>query len=180
MIPAVSAWIPSFNNAATLARALESIRAQTLPVAELFVVDDGSTDESVGVAEQLGVRVVRHEQNLGRGAARARAMREARHDLTLCCDAGNALEPDFLERALPSFDDPRVAAVCGRFSGGGERGVADRWRSRHLFKVSTPLPMSRRAGLLTGGAVLHKTRCEAVGGFDHALRHSEDADLGRR
>ena len=178
--PAVSAYVPCFNNADTLAQAIESIRAQRPPVAELFVVDDASTDCSVRVAEALGVRVIRHSENLGRGAVRARAMREACHDLVLCCDAGARLEPGFLKTALPWFNDPSAAAAFGRVEPSHRENTVERWRSRHLFKTWNIPPLLRRASLVTGGALMRKSLCGAAGGYNPALRHTEDADLGQR
>ncbi|MEI6349874.1 MAG: glycosyltransferase [Verrucomicrobiota bacterium] len=179
--PSISAYIPCFNNAATLAEVIASIRAQRPGVDDLVVIDDGSTDRSASVAESLGARVVRHEVNLGRGAARARAMCEARHDLVLCCDGTTALSADFLERALPWFDDPKVAAVFGHWAA-AEPGnsLASRWRARHLFKCDLRFEVARKATLSTWGAMVRKSLCEAAGGFDPKLRHSEDADLGQR
>jgi glycosyltransferase involved in cell wall biosynthesis len=54
----ISAYVPCFNNEATVGQALASLQRQTYPVDELFLVDDGSTDGSRAVAEQMGVRVV--------------------------------------------------------------------------------------------------------------------------
>jgi glycosyltransferase involved in cell wall biosynthesis len=96
----VSAYIPCYNNIDTIAEAVNSIRRQKVAVGELFVIDDGSTNGSAEVVESMGVRVIRNERNLGRGAVRNRAMTEAKNELVLCCDATNILTPDFLEKAL--------------------------------------------------------------------------------
>ena len=177
----ISAYVPCFNNAATVRRAVESILEQTLPPAETLVVDDGSTDRSVEELSGLdGVRIIRQNRNLGRGAVRARAMREARHEFVLCCDATNVLDPAFVEKALSWFDDPAVAAVFGRITQTPARGVAERWRGRHLFKLDTPLETRRGAALATGGAIVKAPAVASVGGYDARLRHTEDGDLGAR
>jgi glycosyltransferase involved in cell wall biosynthesis len=178
--PRISACIPCFNNAATIARAMESIRAQSVPVAELFVLDDSSTDESCSIAEKIGARVIRHERNLGRGAVRARAMQEAAHEMVLSCDSANTLANDFCERALPWFESGNVSAVFGRISQGPDESVITRWRGRHLFKVDSTLPVNRHAALSTWGVLMRRSHVLSVGNFDAALRHSEDADLGGR
>jgi glycosyltransferase involved in cell wall biosynthesis len=176
----VSAYVPCFNNAATLRRAVAGVLAQTLPLCETLVIDDGSADDSVARVSDLPVRVVRHGRNLGRGAARARAMQEARGEFVLCCDATNVLEPDFTAKALRWFDDPRVAAVFGVFRQGPARSAAERWRGRHLFKLDVARVAQRDALLATSGALVRRAAVEAAGGYDATLRHSEDAELGER
>jgi glycosyltransferase involved in cell wall biosynthesis len=64
----ITAYVPCFNNAASVGRALTSIQRQSIPIDQLFLVDDGSTDGSRAVAEQLGVRVIAMERNAGRDA----------------------------------------------------------------------------------------------------------------
>ena len=176
----ISAYIPCFNNRASIAAAVASVRAQTRAVDELFVVDDGSTDGSDALVESLGERVIRTGVNSGRGAVRARAMREARHELVLSCDATAALAPDFLERALKWIDAPGTVAVYGRIMDARNATVADRWRARHLFKCDLRPEPSRKAPLITTGALLRKSCAEQCGGYNPDLRHSEDADLGAR
>jgi glycosyltransferase involved in cell wall biosynthesis len=178
--PTISAYVPCFNNASTLRETIESIRKLTVPVDELFLVDDGSTDNSIALAEQLGVRIIRHAQNLGRGAVRARAMQEAKHDFVLSCDATNALPPDFAERALTWFESPNVAAVFGRIWQEDRSTAVLRWRGRHLFKMDVQLAANHRASLTTYGVLIRKSHVLAVGSFNPNLRHSEDADLGER
>jgi glycosyltransferase involved in cell wall biosynthesis len=175
----ISAYIPAFNNRGTIASTIASIRAQSVPVDELFVVDDGSTDGTAGAAASLGIRVVAFPANQGRGAARALAMTEAAHELVLCCDAAMTLDPGFVKNALPWFDDARVAAVFGWVTQPPPADAAGRWRGRHLFKTPITGPQ-RRAKLATGGAVLRASAAGEVGGFNTALRLAEDADLGAR
>lgn len=177
---AISAYIPCFNNSATVLDAVESVRNQTVPIEEVFVVDDGSTDDSAAILESAGIRVIRMERNLGRGAVRARAMEEARNELVLCCDATNTLSSDFVQKALHWFDDPKVAAIFGRIMQRPARNVVERWRGRHLFRISTPLSIKRKAPLLTGGTLVRRSPVLAVGNFNAALSRNEDADLGER
>ncbi|MHB1094101.1 glycosyltransferase family 2 protein [Thiobacillus sp.] len=71
MNPRFSVIIPAFNAATTLARAIESVRAQSWPVHEIIVVDDGSTDATADVAHRFGeaVRLIR-QPNSGVSVAR--------------------------------------------------------------------------------------------------------------
>ena len=79
MTPRFSVIIPAFNAAATLARAIESVRAQSWPAHEIIVVDDGSTDATAEVARQFGdaVRLIQQPNSgvsVARNAGAAAAM----------------------------------------------------------------------------------------------------------
>ena len=171
----ISAAIPVHNAAATLPRALASVRAQA--PGEMIVIDDGSTD---ALAPPDGARLIALGANLGRGAARARALADTDAALVLMCDATLELPPDFLARALPWFDEPRTAAVFGHVTQPPPHSTADRWRGRHLFKAEPPAAPRPDALLATGACVLRAAAVREVGGFDPTLRSGEDADLGRR
>jgi GT2 family glycosyltransferase len=176
----VSAYVPCYNNRATVVDPIRSIQRQTVVVSDIFVLDDGSSDGSPEVVEAAGVRVLRHHENLGRGAVRAHAMMEAKHELVLCCDATNVLANDFVEKALPWFRDERVAAVFGRFAQPLPRNAVERWRGRHLFKLEQPAVLQHEASLSTHGTMVRASAVKLAGGFNEKLRHTEDGDLGKR
>jgi glycosyltransferase involved in cell wall biosynthesis len=178
--PKVSAYIPCYNNARTIERAISGILAQSVPVDDFFIVDDGSTDSSREVVKALNVRVIEMGTNQGRGAVRARAMEEASHDLVLCCDATNRLKEDFLQGALVSFSDPQVAAVLGKLVDLEVSGVVSRWRARHLFRqFEDPGPIHKNS-LITWGTLMRKSAVLKVGNYNTTMRFSEDYELGRR
>src|SRR6266851_5482973 len=106
-----TAAIPAFQSAATLPTVIAGLRANDPPPHEIIVIDDGSSDDSAVVAAKAGARVVRLTQNMGRGAARARAMEEVNTPLVLMCDDTLAPAPDFAARALSWLADAKVAAV---------------------------------------------------------------------
>ena len=176
----VSAYIPCFNNARTIALAIQGVQAQSHPVDDLFVVDDGSTDDSAKIVEDLGVRVIRLGQNLGRGHARATAMEAARHEFVLCGDATNRLAPYFLERGLKWFTEDRVVAVYGRCYDRQARTTVDRWRARHLYQQDIPEVPNPRGMFSTYGAIVRKSTVMQAGNYDRRLRHGEDYALGER
>ena len=177
----VSAYIPCFNNGGTLAEVVASVRRQTVPVGEIVVVDDGSTDGSPAVARAAGARVAQQPSNLGRGPARRRGMDETSAPFVACCDATNVLPPDFVARALVWLERPDVGAVYGRISQRPGGNAVTRWRGRHLFKTGAPaLPAAEVSTFATYGAVVRRDAVEAVGNYDTALRHTEDAELATR
>jgi GT2 family glycosyltransferase len=173
----VSAYVPAHNASATVKEAVRSIFDQTIPAAEILVLDDDSSEE---LPPLPGVRLIRSTTNRGRGATRALAMAQAQHDLVLGCDATLRLDPNFVERTLPWFDDAKVAAVFGWVREEASSKAANRWRGRHLFKSDIPKEVSRKAALAGGCFVVRKGAVERVGGFEPSLVAGEDFDLGQR
>jgi hypothetical protein len=95
MNPRFSVIIPAFNAAATLARAVESVRAQSWPAHEIIVVDDGSTDATAEAARRFGnaVRLIR-QPNSGVSVARNAGAAAATGDWLAFLDADDWYEPD--------------------------------------------------------------------------------------
>ncbi|OXU15285.1 glycosyltransferase family 2 protein [Sedimentisphaera salicampi] len=75
----VSAVIPAYNAEMTIERAIESALAQTLPVDEVIVVDDGSKDKTAKLAQNFGDKITLHrQQNGGASAARNAGIKKAK------------------------------------------------------------------------------------------------------
>ena len=95
MSPRFSVIIPAFNAATTLTRAIDSVRAQSWPVHEIIVVDDGSTDDTANVARRFGdaVRLIR-QRNSGVSVARNAGAAAATGDWLVFLDADDWYAPD--------------------------------------------------------------------------------------
>jgi glycosyltransferase involved in cell wall biosynthesis len=92
----VSAVIPAFNRRAYIVRSIDSVMRQTVPVDEILVVDDGSTDGTADIVKETygeAVRVVR-QPNSGPGPARRRGILEARGDWIAFLDSDDEWTPD--------------------------------------------------------------------------------------
>jgi biofilm PGA synthesis N-glycosyltransferase PgaC len=113
-VPAVTVIVPAFNEVSTLAATLLSLQHQSIPPAAIIVVDDCSDDGTGAAAAALGAMVVRPPANTGsKAGAQSYGLRFVTTDLVVAVDADTTLAPDALERLLPAFDDPAVAAACG-------------------------------------------------------------------
>lgn len=110
----LTAIIPAYNEAASLADTIRSLQHQTLPIDEIIVVDDCSTDETAEVATRLGVTVIRPEHNTGsKAGAQNVALAQITTAYTMAVDADTILASDAVERLLVALDESRVAAACG-------------------------------------------------------------------
>lgn len=92
-----SVVIPAFRAAETLPRAIESALGQTLPPAEVIVVDDCSPDDGAAVAARYPVTCIGREVNGGDGAAKNTGVRAASSEWVALLDADDAWEPNRLE-----------------------------------------------------------------------------------
>ncbi len=82
----VTVIIPAFNESAAIVPLIESL-VETLPGAEILVIDDGSTDDTASVAEKAGARVIQHAYNIGNGAAVKTGLRNASREMVVLMDA---------------------------------------------------------------------------------------------
>jgi len=95
----ISVIIPLFNKKDTIIKALESIFNQTVQPLEIIVVNDGSTDGSVELVEQVKHPLTRliNQKNAGVSIARNRGINEAKGDWIAFLDADDFWDNDFLE-----------------------------------------------------------------------------------
>lgn len=123
--PAVTVLLPVHNAAATLRTAIRSICSQTFSDWELLVVDDGSTDDSPLIAQQLAlndrrIRLLR-QPHLGLVAALEAGLQQARGRYIARMDADDICYPDRLERQVDMLDyDSELGLVGGLVEYGGD------------------------------------------------------------
>ncbi|MBI3891261.1 MAG: glycosyltransferase [Candidatus Wallbacteria bacterium] len=174
--------IPCYNGGETFPRVLEAVRRLEPAPMEVVVVDDGSTDGSAAVAEEQGLRVVRHGFNRGLGAARNSAVVASRGEIIVFLDADCLPEPGLLGDLLAGFDAPDVAGVGGRELGAGAQPTLyDVWRL--AFRPQTHGPEPRPDVWMLPGlcCAYRRSALAAVGGFDAFYRtNGEDVDAGVR
>jgi glycosyltransferase involved in cell wall biosynthesis len=113
----VTVIVPVYNGAATLERCLAPLLAMqgAGEIAEIMVVDDGSTDASAAMAAALGARVVDSGGRLGPGGARNVAARLARGDVLWFVDADVVVHGDAARILTDALRPAEVCAVFGAY-----------------------------------------------------------------
>lgn len=132
MSPRVSVVLPVFNAAATIRRAVESIRAQRWTNWEMVAVDDGSTDGTSEILRELArveprIRII-EQVHAGVAAAANAAAGAARGELIARMDADDVSHPERLAEQVAWLDAPanrEVGVVGCLVEFGGDRAVGE-------------------------------------------------------
>lgn len=171
---AISVVVPALNEAAVLRPTLEAARRGFGPDAELIVVDGGSTDATLDVAEELARVFV---GTAGRGAQLNRGARRATGEILVFLHADTLVPPDAGERVREALARPERAWGCFTFA---LEPASEPWSLYRLLEgaVRVRTQLFRTA---TGDQVLFTRReaFEAAGGFPDT-RLFEDVEMVRR
>jgi glycosyltransferase involved in cell wall biosynthesis len=101
MLPLVTIIVPVYNVSRYLPACIQGILQQTYPNIEVILVDDGSTDESGSICDQLGARhdsiFVEHQDNQGLSAARNRGIALAHGEFLVFVDSDDLVSSAYVE-----------------------------------------------------------------------------------
>jgi glycosyltransferase involved in cell wall biosynthesis len=197
-MPEISVVIPSYNHAAYISEAVNSVLAQTEPDFELIVVDDGSTDNTLEVLSGFSdARLeVLPQSNQGAHAAINRGLGEASGRYLAILNSDDAYHPRRLENVLAVFGaDPQVGLVGSYIeiidAQGKSLGVKHGYQDCQPWLLEAPERSFRagsdlRAALLTenywsttSNYVFPRALYEQAGAF-RPLRYVHDWDFALR
>jgi glycosyltransferase involved in cell wall biosynthesis len=174
---AIAVVIPVYNGERFVERALESVFAQTLKPAEVFVVDDGSTDGTLDLLERryAGRVTVLRQNRKGPSAARNAGIRATTVEFVALLDADDWWRPEKLERqaAVLIADAGASASYTGLQmhdeDTGGEwcQAPAAREGLADLLRTCNP-------GIIPSCLMVRRSVLEAIGGFDEVRNGCED------
>ena len=178
---AVSVIIPAKNAAAYIGEAIASALAQA-DVAEVIVVDDGSTDDTVAIVQAVRDPRLRLMMNDASGVSAARNLgaRTARGDWLMFLDADDRLRPDAVATLLTAAKTaPRAVLVYGDYDtiDSAGRTIGRRGLLKGRLKPSGRVLERLASGnfIVNGGIMLVRAEAfRATGGFDVSLRYCED------
>jgi glycosyltransferase involved in cell wall biosynthesis len=116
-VPLISVIIPVFNAEEYLAKCLATVRHQTHKNLEIIIVDDGSTDNSAQIYQQVAeqdtrFRIIR-QANSGAAAARNAGLRQANGEYIHFMDADDLICFDYYEKMLASALNADADIACG-------------------------------------------------------------------
>jgi glycosyltransferase involved in cell wall biosynthesis len=179
--PTVSIIIPVRNRPVLIRRAIETCLAQTRPAEQIVVVDDGSTDDTAAVVEELSATIaslvlVRRPVSGGAAVARNSGAAVATGEYLAFLDSDDEWEPTKLERqmALAAAHPECPGIFCGilyRYAGRAERQLMPPpVVTRRQLEIENTLA-STSTGLVRTDAF------RAVGGFSEDLPNCEDWEL---
>jgi glycosyltransferase involved in cell wall biosynthesis len=181
----ISVVIPVHNGASTLPRVLDAMKAANPAPGEIILVDDGSTDESAGIAREAGVCLLSLEQNLGAAIAKNRGASTASGDILFFTDADIIVPHDIFARLGRAFQDANCDAVVGLLDQDiPERNFATQFKNLWMNFTYARFANRARIGLFyTSVAAIRRERFVQLGGFDEHYRGAsvaEDTEFGQR
>ena len=190
----ISAVIPAFNAEHSIAAAVRSVHEQTVPVNEIIVIDDGSTDQTLQVLQRLSSEIpalrVLSQANAGPAAARNLGIREAKSKWIAFLDADDLWLPKKVELQMQLVSEyPALNWVAGAYrrekhSNGkylpaGAGPVARRVRDRSGVYNALEV-LASGTTIWTGTVVVRSCCLKDQSGFAEDLRGCEDYYLWTR
>jgi glycosyltransferase involved in cell wall biosynthesis len=196
--PEISVIIPTYNRCDTLSRTLTALcetQVGVLPSWEVIVVDDGSTDDTLGLLNRLSDRYAQliflTQPNQKQGAARNAAMKLARGELFVFLGDDIIPEPAFLaahwQRYVAAGRSHTYAAI-GRTSWHPDikitpfRNWINEWGLQFGFQLISDVEHVPFNFFYTSNLAFSRALYDSQGGFDESFREYgwEDIELGYR
>ncbi len=177
----ISVIIPTYNRYTFLKRAIASVLAQTQPVDEIIVIDDGSTDATANIQNDFPQVRYFHQNNLGVSSARNRGIVHAKNEWIAFLDSDDVWHRDkiALQRAFHQANPTILMSYT------------DECWVRNAVEVKVPKKFKKIGGnifeqslsfcnIAPSSALLHTNLFELCGNFDENLEVCEDYDLWLR
>ena len=184
-VTGISVVIPLYNNECEVTRAVRSVLAQTCEPEEILIVDDGSTDNSAGIAAQIQdarIRLIR-QPNAGVSSARNTGVNNATYGIIAFLDADDEWKPEFLETIQTLVDSHPACSVFGTSYVYCEKSglvrspilrkvIAGDWAGEltGYFRIAS----SSDPPLWSSAVAVRKEALLSIGGFPVGIRSGED------
>jgi glycosyltransferase involved in cell wall biosynthesis len=174
----ITVIIPTYNRAALLMRAVTSVLRQKDPVDEIIVVDDGSTDDSIGkLPQQI---TVLHQDHSGVSAARNHGIRAAQNDWLAFLDSDDIWLPNKIARQKQALEENHCM-ICYTDEVWYKNGLFKNQGKKHqkysmwIYPKCLPLCI-----ISPSSVIIHRSVLNTVGLFDENMPVCEDYDIWLR
>jgi glycosyltransferase involved in cell wall biosynthesis len=176
--PRMTVCVCTRNGARTLRDCLEGIAELDYPAYETIVVDDGSTDETVAIAEQFGARIL-HSHGRGLSVARNLGLETARGQIIAYLDDDARPDPQWLRYLATTFMTTTHVGVGGPNIAPADSGMVAECVDRTPGGPTQVLLTDREAEHIPGcNMAFRKAPLEEIGGFDPQFRVAgDDVDI---
>jgi glycosyltransferase involved in cell wall biosynthesis len=182
--PLVSILTPTYNRSDLLPIAIKSVLEQTYKNIEMLVIDDGSTDNTKEVINELlqDKRVhYYYQENQGQSVARNRALKECKGEMICFLDSDNLFKPDKIAFQISFLrDNPDVDIIYGDNETIDTIGCVlhNNNMKRYSGNIYKRLLIDNFVSMNT--AMVRKNCFDELGGMDESIRVADDYDLWLR
>ena len=183
----VSVIMPTFNQAAFIQQAIDSVLAQSYVELELVIIDNFSDDntlEIVSAFKDARIKVVQYNNNGIIASARNFGVKQSSGEIIAFLDSDDVWKPEFLSEQIGALDS-EPALVSARHMCIGDQGAffdhLSHLDGTSIYSVSeTELALANP--IVTSSVVMKRTNFDAVGGFSESseFRYIEDWELWSR
>lgn len=125
----VTVLVPAYNERECIANTLNSLAVSDHPI-EVIVIDDGSTDGTADIVEEMDLPFVRliRQVNGGKSSALNTGIAAASHDIIVMMDGDTVFEPSTVHELVQPFGDPAIGAVAGNAKVGNRDSLIGAWQ----------------------------------------------------
>lgn len=175
----ISVVIPTLNEEKLLPLTLESLSQQTRVPDEIIIIDGGSTDKTVKIAQSYKTKIHMYP-DLTISGARQKGLEYASGDVIVTTDADTIVPPHWLKKIEKAYEDPAVVTAYSSFT------VSDGWII-YKFYVNSIFPFFMTMLRLFGTHIspgqntsFRKQNAIEVGGYPIDFKAAEDIEIVRR
>jgi len=180
----ISVIIPVFNGEATIEETIISISNQTFKDIEIIIINDGSTDATLEIIENISdtrIKIFSYP-NAGLSASRNRGISQAKGEYISFIDADDLWAPDKLESQWQALQKNPQAAIAYSWTDYIDESSKFIKSGRRIKINGDAFSKLLITNFLENGSnpLIGKTALEKVGGFDESLFAAEDIDMWLR
>lgn len=177
--------IPLYNKEQSVKNTIQSVLTQKFKEFEIVIVNDGSTDNSVQIVEQIQdsrIRII-HQKNGGVSAARNRGIKEAKYDWIAFLDADDIWKENHLQTLvgmIKDFPEDKVFCTSHTKSKYIQTYQPKLINDYEVIEDYFEIVMKNVDFFWTGAVCIHKSVFEKMGGFIVGITRGEDLEMWAR